>query len=128
MPCLQCQDNARDYVAVAFVVGISRVSDLTRLRYNPGYVEYISSNKLRCFRREENLASLHDLATKQLVCRSLRRRREHERLEPRRYLLTRELCYSRANAARVYISRYESFLLRDNLGELVELLLVLAPV
>lgn len=71
---------------------------------------------------------MHDLATKQLVCRRLGRQREHERLQPRRYLLTGELCYSRAYSASVYVSRYESLLLCDNLGELVELLLILASV
>ena len=127
MPRLQCEDNSRYYVSVAFGVGIRRVSDLTRLRYNPRDVEYVGPNKLGRLGREQNLAPLHDLAAEQLVRRRLGRRREHERLQSRRYLLTCELCHGRADSARVYVSGHESLLLRDSLGELVQLLLVLAP-
>ena len=127
MPRLQCEDNSRYYVSVAFGVGIRCVSDLTRLRYNPRDVEYVGPNQLGRLGREQNLAPLHDLAAEQLVCRLLGRRRERERLQPRRYLLACELCHRRSDSARVYVSRDESLLLRDGFGELVQLLLVLAP-
>ena len=126
MPRLQREDNAGYYVSVAFGVGIRRVSDLTRLRYNPRDVEYVCPNQLGRLGREQNLAPLHDLASEQLVRRRLGRRREHERLQPGRYLLTSELRYGGTDSARVYVSGHESLLLRDSLGELVQLLLVLA--